>query len=93
MDKKTFAIGILSLMAVILIVANCLPIPTAQAATSAKDTLSEYQMVTATNTNGGESLYVINRDGQMAIFQYDPNARTLRLIATRSIPDMMVRNP
>jgi hypothetical protein len=91
MDKKTFSIGILSLMAVILVVANYLPLPqpSASANSAVKDTLSEYQMVTAHNTDGGESLYVINRDGQMAIFQYDNNTRALRLVATRGIPELM----
>ncbi len=91
MDKKTFGIGILSLMAVVLIVANYLPLPqpTARADNAVKDTLSEYQMVTAGNTDGGESLYIINRDGQMAIFQYDNNARALHLVGTRMIPDLL----
>lgn len=78
-------------MALILIIANCLPQTqsTARADSAVKDTLSQYQMVTAKNVDGGESLFVINRDGQMAIFQYDPNARALKLIATRSIAEML----
>jgi hypothetical protein len=91
MDKKTFGIGILGLMAVILIVANYLPLPqpSASAGVSVKDTLSEYQMVTAHNVEGGDSLYIINRDGKMAVFQYDPTARALKLVATRAVEDLV----
>jgi hypothetical protein len=89
MDKKTYGIGILSILAVILLIANCLPQPAVNAAESVKDTLSEYQMVTARNTEGGDSLYIINRDGRMAVFQYDPTARALKLVANRAVSDLL----
>lgn len=89
MDKKIYGIGILIVTAVILLIANCLPQPAAHAAESVKDTLSEYQMVTARNIDGGDSLYIINRDGKMAIFQYDPTARALKLVANRAVSDLL----
>lgn len=91
MDKKTFGIGVMGIIAVILIVANTMPVstPPANAGVSVKDTLSEYQMVTARDVKGGDSLYIINRDGKMAVFQYDPTARGLKLVATRSMEDLV----
>ncbi len=89
MDKKTFTIGILTITAVLLFIANYLPMPQAQANQAVKDTLSEYQMVTARNTTGGESLYIINRDGLLAVFQYDPTQKALRLVNQQAVSQIM----
>jgi hypothetical protein len=79
-DKKTFAIGVLSLTAVILFVANVMQPPQAQAQTSIKG--SEYQAVTARVSKGGEALYLTqNFSGKMAVFGYDPNKRAVVPIA------------
>ena len=79
-DKKTFAIGVLSLTAVILFVANVVQQPQALAQTSIKG--SEYQAVTARVSKGGEALYLTqNFSGKMAVFGYDPNKRTVVMLA------------
>ncbi|MGN6506896.1 MAG: hypothetical protein ACTHM6_15180 [Tepidisphaeraceae bacterium] len=66
MDKKTYAIGVLSVVAAILLVANIMPMPTTQAATVIKD--RDYTLATTRSQLGGEVLYVIdNRTGQVAV--------------------------
>lgn len=77
MDKKTFAIGILSLTAVILFVANLLvQQPRAAAEMVIKD--RDYQAVTANWQANDDALYILdNHSGMMAAFIYDPNLRSM----------------
>ena len=78
MDKRTFTIGMLSLTAVLLFVANLVMPPRVMADQSIKD--RDYQAVTARVQANDEGLYVLdNRSGQMALFVYDPNRRGLAL--------------
>ena len=76
MDKKTFTIGVLSLSAVILFVANLLMPPRAAANFTVKD--RDYQMITAQIAANDEGLYVLDsRSGNMVLFTYNPNTKTL----------------
>lgn len=88
MDKKTYAIGILVVTAVILFVAQFLPVaqPSAIASDAVRDPSTEFQMVTARNPAGGESLYIMNRDGHIVVMQYDPAIRTLRSVSFNDAP-------
>ena len=84
LDKKTFIIGMLSLSAVILFVANLIQPPRAEAQMSIKD--RDYQAVTARVIKGGEALYLTdNRTGKMAVFVYDPGKRAVVPVAAGSI--------
>ncbi len=75
MDKKTFSIGVLSITATLLLIANLFPMPTAQAITAIKD--RDYTMATTRSQKGGEVLYVIdNRTGQVATFNVLNNQLT-----------------
>ncbi len=75
MDKKNFSIGILSLSAMILLLANYFA-PPAGAMNTIKD--RSYAMVTATTQAGGEVLYVLdNISGRLGIFAYDPARKEL----------------
>ncbi len=86
MDKKTYAIGILFVTAVILLIANSFTVRQAQAY-SIKD--RDYQLVTTAATEGGDSLYVTdNRTGMVAIFGWDPSARKIVLRDRKNIGDM-----
>jgi hypothetical protein len=86
MDKKTFAIGVLFVTAVILLVANSFTVPQAQAY-SIKD--RDYQLATTAATEGGDSLYITdNRTGLVAIFGWDPGARKIVLRDRKSLADM-----
>ncbi|HWE04634.1 MAG TPA: hypothetical protein VG326_19670 [Tepidisphaeraceae bacterium] len=80
LDKKTFTIGVLTLSAVILAVANILaPSPVTASYNSVKDN-SDFQMQTATAVGGGDALYVTEgRSGIMAVFTFDPTRKTLLL--------------
>ena len=73
MDKRTFAIGILSVTGLLLLLINVLAPVTPVMADVIKD--RDYQAVTAPMVRGGDALYVIdNRTGNIGIFAYD-NAR------------------
>ena len=88
MDKRTFAIGVLSVTAVILIAANSITVRQAQAY-SIKD--RDYQLVTTRNTDGGDSLYVSdNRTGQIAVFNWDPTSKTIKLKDRKILADIFV---
>lgn len=79
LDKKTFIIGVLSLSAVLLLVANLLA-PRIASATYNTIEDPDYSLVTATAIQGGDAVYITEkRSGIMAVFVYDPNRRTLVL--------------
>ena len=87
MDKKTFAIGVMSIIATILFVGNLMPVQQAQAATSIKD--RDYQLATAKSVKGGEVLYVIdNRTGFVAAFAWDNAARAFKPMAIESLTNL-----
>jgi hypothetical protein len=76
MDKQSFSIGILSLSAVILLVANFFSPQPAQALNTIKD--RSFSMVTASTQAGGDVLYVVdNQTGRLGIFAYDPARKEL----------------
>ena len=76
-DKKTFTIGVLAVMAMVLLAANLMLPEPATAAVAVKD--RDYTAVTGRTTKGGEALFLTdNRTGLMAVFVYDPNTRSLR---------------
>ncbi len=90
MDKKLFGIGILSITAIVLLMANFMPLQTA----SARDTIRDrdYQMVTARLNAGGDALYVTdNRTGMMAVFTWDATRREVVIRDVRAIEDAFTR--
>ena len=90
MDRKLFGIGILSITAAILFVAQFLPLRTAQARDAIKD--RDYTLVTSPLTQGGEGLYIVeNRTGVMAVFTWDPASRNVKLRAVRPIADALMQ--
>jgi hypothetical protein len=85
-DKKTFTIGILAVTALILLAANLMLPQPAIAEVAVKD--RDYTAVTGRTTKGGDALFLTdNRTGMMAVFVYDPNARSLRALDVRSITE------
>jgi len=84
MDKKTFGIGVLSITALLLTIACMLPSRQAQGAFAVKD--RDYQLITAPNQQGGDTLYVVdNRTGLMAIFMYNNNQGVMRPMQVRPV--------
>ena len=89
MDKKTFAIGTLSITALLLLLINLVPMPNPAHADVIKD--RDYQAVTAAIRQGGDGLFVIdNRTGKIGVFAYD-NAR--KAITTLDIQDVTAAFP
>ena len=87
MDKKIYGIGILSITAVILFVANLMPTRTVRAAEAIKE--RDFTVVTSRITQGGEALYIAdNRTGQMAVFVWDVSKRQIILRDLRPIVDL-----
>ena len=86
MTTKTSSIVILSITAVVLLLANFSMQQPAVGATAIKD--RDFQLVTSKIQGGGEGLYVIdNRTGVMAIFSFEPGANTLRPRAVRPVAE------
>lgn len=79
MDKQTYSIGILSVTALILFVANLtLTSPPAQASQGVVYPGRDYQVVSSPEQSGGDALYVLNnRTGMLAVFTYDAAARRM----------------
>jgi len=90
MERKTYAIGVLTITAVVLFIAQFIPVRPALAADTVGD--RDYQMVTAAAIKGGESLYVFNRrSGLVAVFTWEPGDRRVKLRAVRSVNDAILQ--
>jgi hypothetical protein len=89
MDTKTFGIGILSLTALVLVVANCLVPPKASAELTVQG--QGYTVVTAKVQTGGDGVYILdNRTGKLAVFTYDPASRRLEPRTVRPLADAFI---
>ena len=88
MDTKTFSIGILSLTALILFVAQFIPGGSNRAAFAETVRERDYQLVTPRIAQGGDALYIVdNKSGMGAVFSWDPNVRSVALRAVRPVSD------
>ncbi len=86
MDKKTFAIGVMCVTALLLAIANLMPLPAAHADTAIKD--RDWTVVTSRLTQGGDGLYVVdNRTGLMAVFAWDPAKRIIQARDVKPVVD------
>ena len=86
MDRKSFTIGVLAIIAVILTAANLMPVQTSYAGETIKD--RDYQVATARVQQGGEGLYILdNRTGKVAVFTWDVAARAVRVRAMIQVTD------
>ena len=85
-DNKTFAIGILSLTAAILLVAVVNKPQPVQASEVVKG--RDYTCVTARVAQGDDGLYVVDgKTGLMAVFVYNPGRRLLEPKAVRPVAE------
>jgi hypothetical protein len=90
MDRKTFAIGVLTVTAVLLFIAQFMPVRPAFAGDSVGD--RDYQLTAARSVKGGEALYVFQRrSGMAAVFSWDASDRRVKLRAVRSINDAILQ--
>ena len=85
-DKKSFAVGVLSLTAVVLFVGNLMLPETASGSVAVKE--RDYTAVTGRTSRGGEALYLTdNRTGLLGVFQFDPGKRAITAVAVRPVSD------
>ena len=91
MDTKTYSIGILSLTAVVLLVAHLIvPAQQAGAQITVKD--SGYSVATARVQTGGDALYIVdNGTGLMAVLTWDPASRTVKPRAVKDISEAFMQ--
>ena len=75
MNSKNLSIAVLSITAVMLFIAQFLPVQTANAAqTTIKD--RQFALVTTTSQRGGDIIYLVdNRNGMLAVFAWDANRK------------------
>jgi hypothetical protein len=73
MKNKELSIGILSITAVILFIAQFLPVQRVQAEEALKG--SNYSVATSRRQGGGETIYIIDRSGQLVILTWDAGGR------------------
>jgi hypothetical protein len=86
MDRQTILISILSLTAGFLLALLVVNQNVAEAQVAVKD--RDYQVVTARIQGLGDGLYIVdNRTGQMAVFSYDPQTRSIRPRVVRPVID------
>lgn len=85
MDRKLIAICLLTISAIGLCLAN---FGTRQAQASEAVNSRDYQVVTSRIQEGGEGLYILdNRTGQIAIFTYDVQSRSLKPRVMRKVAE------
>jgi hypothetical protein len=78
MDKKTYSIGILSVTAVVLLVANILSTPRAEATQGIVNQGRDFTVVSSPVQSGGDALYILNnRTGILGVFTYDTSTRRM----------------
>jgi hypothetical protein len=92
LSKETFGIGILSLIAAVLFVANWFAAPPALAAEAVNG--RDYQVVTARIQAGGEAVYILdNRTGIISVFTYDPTTRKMVPRWARPLAEAFANSP
>jgi hypothetical protein len=90
-DKKTFWIGVMTIVAAVLLAAHAMQPGTLMPVAGAKEVADhrDWSMVTAETAAGGEVLYVLdNRSCQLALLSLNTQARRPELSLVRSAPTM-----
>jgi hypothetical protein len=90
MTRRNFIIGILAVSALILAIADFMPLPRAGAQVAVKE--RDFSAATAATQAGGDALYILdNRSGQMAVFTFDPASQSLKPQKVRPVLDAFGR--
>ena len=91
-DNKTFAIGVLTVTAAILMVAVVNKPREVQAAEVVRG--RDYSCVTARLAQGDDGLYVVDgKTGMMAVFVYDPGRKQIVPKAIKPVTDAFAGGP
>ena len=93
-DKKTFWLGVLSIVAAVLLAAHAMQpsmmMPTARAAEAVHN--EDFAMASAESPQGGEVLYVLDkRSGTLALFTWNSQARRPELVRAAPLQRVMGR--
>lgn len=95
MDRKTYTIGILGLMATVM--GTALLVTPSKAPAIPVGTVSrdrDFTLMVANVQTGGDAVYVVDsRRGMVAVFTYDNNARSLALRAAAPVSDAFAGMP
>lgn len=84
MTKQAFTVGVLSLSALFLLIANLMTPQSVTGQVTIKE--RDYQAVTAPTVKGGDALYLTdNRTGLMAVFVFDPGKRSLQAVTVEPV--------
>lgn len=90
MKNYSLKIGFLSISALVLFIAQFVPVRIADASAVWKD--RDYTMVTATSSRGGDTIYVVdNRSGQMAVLVWDASSRGFAVAGVAPIAEAFAR--
>jgi hypothetical protein len=91
MDKKTFTIGILTITALLLFLAQFMPLAqTAVASDSVRD--RDWQIVSTSGTQGGDAIYIADaRTGLVAVYTWDAGDHAIKLRAVKPIASAILQ--
>ena len=90
MDRKTFAIGILSVTALVLFLCTMIPVSHAADGGFAVKDLQGWQMMTASSQQGGDVLYVIDPDGKIVVLAYNPVQKVMQPVGSGDLASVLV---
>jgi hypothetical protein len=95
-DKKTFWIGVMTIVAAVLLAAHSMQpgpmMPTALAMSQEAVEHRDYAMATCETAAGGEVLYILDkRSGVIALIGWDTQTRRPTPIASDSLPAVFNR--
>lgn len=88
-DKKTFWIGIMTVVAAVLLGVHALQPAAVMPSAHARETVDsrDYAMATAEAANGGELLYILDkRSGLLALVAWDNQTRRPVAVDVQAVP-------
>jgi hypothetical protein len=81
MKNQNLSIGFLCVTALILFIANFLPVQPLAQAEALKD--RDYSLIAAKSARGGDTIYVVdNRTGMVAILSWNASTRNFELVGS-----------
>ena len=87
MKNQSTTIGILSITALVLFIAQFIPVQPLRAEVALKD--RDYSVLTAQSSKGGDNLFVAdNRSGQMVALTWDAGKRSFIILGGAQLSDV-----
>ena len=84
MKNKNLSIGILSITALLLFIAQFIPVQPVAYGEALKD--RDFSLIAATSSRGGDTIYVVDhRNGTAAVLTWNATARTFELAGSAPI--------